>query len=117
MIEPATPAVRGEARPETARAAAAVVDTDVMPALVPTKIWPCQSVGETKWGTAPTEIEPSVAPVAGARATSRPLEVFTLQIAPPPTTGGPPAALVCQPGVSEPPAPIWTSRMELVHGT
>ena len=88
-----------------------------MPPIVPTKIWFCQSVGEAKCGTAPTEIEPMVAPVEGFSATSLPVDVFTLQTAPPPSTGGPPAALLCQPGVKEPPLPTWTSRMEPTHGT
>src|SRR5450759_658455 len=68
-----------------------LTDADEMPAMVPTRIWFRQSVGEAKCGTAPTEMEPSVAPVAGFNATSRPVEVFTLQTAPPPRTGGPPA--------------------------
>ena len=42
---------------------------------------------------------------------------LTLQTAPPPITGGPPAALLCQPAVTEPVVPTWTWRSEPTHGT
>ena len=48
---------------------------------------------------------PGVAPVPGSRATRVTVEKFRLQTTPPPITGGPPAALVCQPGVSDPSVP------------